>query len=42
MDGKHRDALEGTMYSERDGQELTEQEQAELEAVEQFENEGSN
>ena len=30
------------MYSERDGQELTEQEQAELEAVEQFENEGSN
>ena len=30
------------MYSERDGQELTEQEQAELDSVEQFENEGSN
>ena len=30
------------MYSERDGQEFSEQEQAELEAVEQFENEGSN
>ena len=30
------------MYSERDGQEFSEQEQAELDAVEQFENEGSN
>mgnify|MGYP005832621919 CR=1 FL=1 len=30
------------MYSERDGYEFSEQEQAELEAVEQFENEGSN
>ena len=30
------------MYSERDGQEFSAVEQAELEAVEQFENEGSN
>ena len=30
------------MYSERDGQEFGAAEQAELEAVEQFENEGSN